>query len=563
MFILGINGWHMRSHDPSACIVKNGKILAMAEEERFIRQKHAFEKIPINAINFCLNEAGITSNDIGIVAFGWDYRQKYILRKIKWRYNEEKLLDIIFPSKIFKYKNRPKLVIVPHHLAHAASVFWTSGFKKSTILVIDGQGEDSSTSIWYGDNKKIKLLKSFSIQDSLGYFYESINKYIGFHYLDGGKTMGLAPHGKPIFHFKNIKLTKNGYHINLPSSLKYDSHHLDEQEALVTLWHRVIRKYIKKPNLIVNRRNGLYSRTKDKLVIPIEYKHLSASAQLTLEKIIEHLANISINLTKCRNLCLSGGVALNCSANGKLLYNKKVNNLYIFPPANDAGVSAGAAFYTSVLFDKNAQFSRLRNSYLGPSYTNPEIKRILDKGKLRYKSYSDIWRKTALLLSKGKIIGWFQGKMEVGPRALGNRSILADPRDKKMWRKVNIIKGRELWRPLAPTILDKYRDEYFENAKYSPFMLKTFKVKKDKRKLIPAVVHVDGSTRSQTLSKKDNKIFWYMIKEFHKITGIPVVLNTSFNGPGEPIVCTPEDAIRTFYNINLDYLVINNFLLSK
>ncbi|KKS35305.1 MAG: Carbamoyl transferase [Parcubacteria group bacterium GW2011_GWC2_42_12] len=487
----------------------------------------------------------------------------YKLRRKKFNYTDDEILDVIFPKKIFRYDKRPKLVIVPHHIAHAASVFFTSGLKKAAILVIDGQGEDSSTSIAYGEDKTIKVLKSFPIQSSLGYFYEAVNKYIGFHYFDSGKTMGLAPYGKSIFNFKNIKLGNSGYNIVLPRKLKYSPEHLDEQETLVNLWHKKIKEFINQPNSIKYEFEKSKNRIISKLEIPQIYKDFATSAQAVLEKAIDHLAILAVKMTGCNDLCISGGVGLNCVANGKLLYNPLVKTLYIFPAANDAGVSAGAALYASALYDKNADFSRLEHIYLGPHYANRQIRKILNESKIRYKISNNICKETACLLAKNKIISWFQGKMEVGPRALGNRSILASPLKKAMWKRVNIIKGRELWRPFAPSTLEEYKDEYFENAQSSPFMLKTFRVKKNKQSLIPAVVHIDGSTRPQTVSKKTNKKLWLLINEFYKITGVPALLNTSFNRFGEPIVCTLQDAMAMFYNSGLDYLVIDNLIISK
>lgn len=563
MLILGINGWRPRSHDASACLVKNGKILAMAEEERFIRQKYAFDKIPTNAIGYCLKETKVTPHEVDAVAFGWDYKLMYELRHRKFNYTDDEILDVIFPRKIFRYDKRPKLVIVPHHISHAASVFFTSGLKKAAILVVDGQGEDSSTSIAYGEDRTIRVLKSFPIQNSLGYFYEAVNKYIGFHYLDSGKTMGLAPYGKSVFDFKNIKLENSGYNIVLSRKLKYNPEHLDEQEVLVNLWHKKIKEFINQSNSIKYEFGKSKNRIISKVEIPRIYKNLAASAQAVLEKAIDHLASLVIKMTECNDLCISGGVGLNCVANGKLLYNPLVKTLYIFPATNDAGVSAGAALYVSALYDKKVNFTKLGQIYLGPNYTNRQIRKILDDRKIRYKISDNIYKEVAHFLVKDKVIGWFQGRMEVGPRALGNRSILASPLKKSMRNKVDTIKGRELWRPLAPSILNEYKDEYFKNAQYSPFMLKTFQVKKNKQPLIPAVVHIDGSTRPQTVSKKTNKKLWLLINEFYKITGIPILLNTSFNGPGEPIVCAPQDAIAMFYNSGLDYLVIGNLIISK
>ena len=563
MIILGINGWYTRSHDPSACLIKDGKILAMAEEERFIRQKYAVEKLPLNAIGFCLDKVGLKPDDIDIVAFGWDYKKKYELRGMDFSHSNDQILDIIFPRSIYKYKRKPKLVIVPHHLAHAASAFFTSGLNEATILVVDGQGEDESTTIAHGRGNKISILKSFPIKDSLGYFYESINKYIGFHYLDSGKTMGLAPYGRANINFSNIKIKDGGYNVNLKKELRYDSSHLDEQEALIAFWHDKLKKYVKSPNKVEYVFDRYSNKIKPKFGISQPYKNLAASAQAALEKTVIHLVKIAIKMTGVKDVCLSGGVALNCVVNGKILQNKLVNNLFIFPSANDAGVSAGAALYAAAQYDKDVKFTKMAHLYWGPEYTNKEIEKILKSKKIHHTKPEDICKTTAKLLTENKIIGWFQGRMEFGPRALGNRSILASPMTKSNWKKVNLVKGRELWRPLAPAILDEHKEEYFENIIYSPFMLAAFQVGKDKLKLVPAIVHVDGSSRPQTVSKNVNKKFWSLAFHFYKLTGVPVVLNTSFNGPGEPIVCSPQDALKTFNNSGLDYLVMNDCLISK
>lgn len=563
MIILGINGWYTRSHDASACLVKNGKILAMVEEERFIRQKYAFDRIPINAIGYCLKEVGVTPDDIDVVAFGWDYRLMYKLREKKFDYTNDQILDVVFPKKYFRYNKKPKFVIVPHHLAHAASTFFTSGLNEATILVVDGQGEDESTTIAHGKGNKISILKSFSIKNSLGYFYESINKYIGFHYLDSGKTMGLAPYGKVNINFRNIEINSNGYEVKFKKKFRYDSLHLDEQEILVALWHDELKKYVKYPNKVEYIFDKNSNKVKTHFDIPQPYKNLAASAQAALEKTLIHLVKVAIKMTNIKNVCLSGGVALNCVANGKLLQNTPINNLFVFPAANDAGVSTGAALYAAAIYDKKAKFSKMTHPYFGPGYTNKEVEKILKSRKIRYTKPKDICETTAKLLAENKIIGWFQGRMEIGPRALGNRSILANPLVKSNWKRVNIIKGRELWRPLAPSVLDEYKDEYFEKAVYSPFMLIALQVKKDKRSVIPAVVHVDGSSRPQTVSKRVNIKFWNLIYQFYKLTGVPVILNTSFNGPGEPIVCNLQGAIATFYNSSLDRLIVDDFIIHK
>lgn len=562
MNILGINGWYTRSHDPSACIVRDGRIVAMAEEERFIREKHAFERVPINAITYCLSASGISANDVDVVAFGWDYKRKYTLRGIEWNYDPDDLLNIIFPKSVFHYKKRPGLEIVPHHLAHAASTFFSSGFHDSTILVIDGQGEDASTTIAYGEGRRIQILRTFPIRDSLGYFFESINKYIGFHYLDSGKTMGLAPYGKPVFTFNNISNNAKGYSVHLPKTLRYNKKHLDEQEDLVRIWYLVLKKFISTPNRTTTKNSPSLVK-KGEMLIGQEYKNLAASGQKQLEHVTEHLARIACAMTGSDNLALSGGVALNCSMNGKLQSNKNIHDLYIFPCANDAGVSAGAALYVSSLFERNVRFKRMEDTYLGPSYSNEQIENVLISKRISHRLSTNVTKETALLLSKNKVVGWFQGRMEVGPRALGNRSILASPIQKSMWRKVNRIKGRESWRPLAPSILYEKSAEFFGSKLYSPFMIKSFIVNKSKQKTIPAVVHLDGSTRPQTVMKKTNPKYWRLIHEFHSITGVPVLLNTSFNGPVEPIVCSPDDALKCFFNCGLDYLILNDYIVGK
>jgi carbamoyltransferase len=375
--------------------------------------------------------------------------------------------------------------------------------------------------------------------------------------------MGLAPYGRTNINFCNIHINNDGYSINFKKEFKYNYSSLDEQEIIINLWHEELKKYIKFSNKIEYVFDKNNCKMSAKFDIPQHYKDLAASAQSILEKIIIHLVNIAIQMTGIKDVCLSGGVALNCVVNGKLFQNTPVNNLFIFPSANDAGVSAGAALYTAALYDKDVNFTKIEHSYFGPKYTNKEIERILKLRKIHYIKTKNIHRLVAKLLAKNKIVGWFRGKMEIGPRALGNRSILASPMVKLNQKRVNIIKGRELWRPLALSILDEYKEEYFENAIYSPFMLLVLQVKKDRRITIPAVVHIDGSSRPQIVSKKTNKNFWLLINEFRKITGIPCLLNTSFNLRGEPIVCSPIDALKVFFSSELDYLVLNDFLISK
>lgn len=569
MLILGLHGWDKREHDPLACLIKDGKILAMAEEERFIRVKHAFDHLPINAASYCLKQANITLDQIDMVALGYDRKKLYDLRNIDFKLTSKEILELLLPPKYFSYSKAPILRMVDHHLSHAASAYYTSGFKEAAILVVDGQGEDCSTSLGYAKDGKIKIFKKLFIDNSLGYFYEAVGKFIGFGLHDAGKVMGLASYGKPNkFKFRNFKVSNQGYQISFDGPIKLFSkkeEEIDEQKVMITAWFKYLEKSFKilpRENIYTyNYKNSLLEKTL--LNLTQRDKDLAASLQDQVERIVFHLCRLLKEKTCSENLLISGGVGLNCSLNGKINSSKIFKNVYIFPAANDAGVSAGAALYISALYDKKARFTKLDHIYLGPGYTNYQIRKILDDRKLGYKISNNICKETAQLLAKGKIIGWFQGKMEVGPRALGNRSILASPLGKSMRKKVDITKGRELWRPLAPSILNGYKDEYFENAQYSPFMLKTFQVKKDKQSLIPAVVHIDGSTRPQTVSKKVNKRFWLLINEFRKITGVPMLLNTSFNFQNEPIVCSPLNALKTFFSTSLDYLVLGDYLIRK
>ncbi len=556
-YILGLNGWFDRSHDASACIIKDGKILVMAEEERFLRKKHSYDKLPHCSTLWCLNKLGIGLDDISSVAIGWDYKELYRRAKIIGPKIED-LADLYFPKKYFDYKKKPKIQLVPHHLAHAASSFFLSGMEKSSILIVDGQGEDSSTTFALGEGNKIKILWTLPIEYSLGYFYEAISDFIGLGLHAPGKTMGLAPYGKPKYKFEQFKLNDNGYRLNL-KFLK-NSESLDQQLRVVSSWREeFIKKFgnIENYDYIFRESYGdIYKNTK---LSKIE-KDIAASAQKTLEDVLLHCAKVLIGKTGVKNICMSGGVALNCSSNTKILNSKDVANVFIPPFTNDAGVSVGAALLIGGVKSK----LQLSHAYFGPSYKDEEIKEILDQLKIKYKFCGDkIVKEVAEIIKDGKIVSWFQGSSEIGPRALGNRSILANPSLEEMHKKVNLAKNREQWRPLAPSILEEDIDDFLENAKKSPFMLYTFSVKKNKQKKVPAIVHVDGSTRPQTVNKSINLKFYRLIEEFKKIAGIPLVMNTSFNGAKEAIVSSPIDAISSFYSNSTDYLAIGNFLIKK
>lgn len=553
-YILGINGWPQRSHDASACLVKDGEILAMAEEERFIRKKHAYDCVPIHAARWCLDANQITLDDIDIVALGWDY--KLLHEKAGLRFDKGDLSKIFFPSKYFQYKKPIRFEFVAHHLAHAASTYFLSGMESASILVIDGQGESESITLAVGNGNDIKILDRYQITESLGYFYDAIGEYIGLGLGASGKTMGLASYGSIINEFNPFELNERGYKANLPTFGRQTG--LDRQEEITHTWLSKLEKTYGPKNEFnrILETNNNFIRT-----VKFEQKHkdIAATAQNALEEIIQHTISILINATGINNLCLAGGVALNCTSNGKISKRTKAKQIFIPPFVEDSGVSAGAALYVC----SNKQRSKLHSAYLGPSYSDDELMEILNNLGIRYRIHEHIEQQVAELLAENKIVGWFQGNMEVGPRALGARSILTSPLDKRMHQKVNNTKSREQWRPLSPSIIEERYKEYFDLDHPSPFMLFAANVKPDKVNEIPAVVHVDGSARPQTVSARTNKRYHHLINEFAKITGTPVVLNTSFNNAAEPIVCSPRDALSTFYTTPIDYLALGSCLIKK
>lgn len=563
MYVLGIK---YGGHDAAAALVKDGEIIAACEEERFVRIKHAPGLFPIHAIKFCLQRAGISISDVDYMAYPWHGRKKW-LREVGIRSlaafranlynfgtmralvrvgkglvggieNEERLkyaLGVYFGS------NLPKIVYISHHLAHAASAYYVSPFRHAKILTLDGLGDVASTFFAHGVDKSIKVLKTINYPHSLGYFYGQFTELLGFRQLNGeGKTMGLAPYGKPKFTQLMNEVIRE-----IPSGFTYD-YRYGVQYTPPT--RTMIEKFGPK-----NTGSNFTEHHMD----------LAASVQKKLEETALHLLEILSNQCDERALCLAGGVALNCKMNGRLLRSDYVDDIFVQPAANDAGCALGAALELSERLGRSCRTS-LNHVYLGPEYPNEKIEEDLRACKVPYSESGDIAGEAAELVARGKIVGWFQGRLEFGPRALGNRSILADPTNPKMKDIINHqVKHREPFRPYCPSILDRAAEEYFINPYPSPFMILTFQVKEEKWKEIPAVVHVDGSTRPQTLDKETNPLYYKMISEFESEKGVPVVLNTSFNVRGEPIVCSPLDALRCFYSTGMDALAIGNFLIQK
>ncbi|MFA6423571.1 MAG: carbamoyltransferase C-terminal domain-containing protein [Patescibacteria group bacterium] len=544
MLILGLNGCHKRSHDAAACLVKDDKILAIAEEERFTRQKRAFDSYPINSSKFCLNYAKINFNDLDAIAIG------FADSKINETVYDEKILNELFPERFFGSKKKLPIYYVKHHLAHAASVYFTSQMDETAILIVDGQGETEATSIFQAKGNQIKLIKKYDFNHSLGFLYSAISIFCGLGGFGAGKLMGLAAYGEPIYKKEIEELFDS---VKLESKISGDYQDEFAEVIMSGLKNKGFKKAIKITKLDLIR--GKIDRFPE---IEKTHKDLAASTQAFLEDKLIELTKEAKQLTGCNNLCISGGVALNCVANSVIENSEIFKNIFIQPACEDSGSAIGAA-----LMVNSQKITDKLNPYMGNEFSDLNIESTLSELKLNYEKINNIEQKTAELVSKGNIVGWFQGRMEFGPRALGNRSIVADPRMIENHKKVNLAKGRELWRPFGPSVLAEKGEEIFENFVMSPFMLKSFTVKKDWQKQISAVTHVDGTTRPQTVTREENSKYYQMISEFEKITGIPAVLNTSFNYAGEPLVSTPIDAIRTFYSSGLDYLVLENYLIKK
>ena len=567
--ILGVN---YGGHDCSAALMIDGKLIASCEEERFNLEKHT-RKFPYNAINECLKIGKVKKKDISRVAVGYDQirfiNEKYLNLTIK---NEKYLETIVKDFDVIKRATviddeisnfigpHAEFDVHEHHLCHLASSYYPSGYKKSLLASYDGKGEIASGMFGLGKGSKIKKLNHFNnnYPNSLGLIYSAITFYLGWRpNCDEGIIMGLAPYGNPfdkikktntryIDVFRKIIVKKNKYSFEINN--EWIAYHLERDK-----W--VSKKFIK---LFGKKRR--YDT-----VIEQKHKNIAAALQLRIEEIVlPQLKNLR-NETGINKLCLSGGVALNCALNGKIEKSKIFKEIFVTPASGDAGISMGACYLSHKKIDKNFNFEKNHNFYLGSNYKINDIKKCLKNYKIKYIDCKNkIYSKTANLIAKGKIIAWFQGSAELGPRALGNRSILCRPFPSSMKDYINKkVKFREPFRPFAPAILKEFQSDFFEINQNSYHMLIASKVKKSKKKLIPAVVHIDDTCRVQTVDNKINSSFYKLIKEFYKITDIPVLLNTSFNVKGQPIVNNPNQAIQCFLNTKIDYLIIDNLLISK
>ena len=583
MYILGVNLFH---GDSSACLFNNGHLIAAAEEERFKRIKH-WAGFPAEAIKWCLSEANIKLENVNHIAINQDSK-KNLSKKILFTFlnrpdfkmllssfsNKRKRLsikDLIlkeFPDSNFK----GTIHAVEHHVAHLSSAFHVSPFNEAVVISVDGFGDFASSAWGVGQDIKINLDDHIFFPHSLGIFYQALTQFIGFYnYGDEYKVMGLAPYGKPTYIEQMreiIKLKSNG---GFELNLNYFRHH---KEKISYQWESG-SPYV----------GTLFSTDLEKLLGPKRkkdqeltqrYKDIAHSVQAMYEEAFFHLLNKLYEKYKLDNLTIAGGCGMNSVANGKILLNTPFKKVYVQAAAGDAGGAIGAALTTWHKFgDKNSK-KRVPphdHAYWGPSFSNDYISNLLRLQKDRIKKencvvenfldFSQLIKLTAAEIAKGKVIGWFQGKMEWGPRALGNRSIICDPRRSDMKDILNLkIKRRESFRPFAPSVLCEDVSDWFEQNDDVPFMMQVYQINKNKRLIIPAVTHVDGSGRLQTVHKTTNPRYYQLIKEFKNLTNVPMVLNTSFN-ENEPVVCKPEEALDTFLRTKMDILVLGDWMIKR
>ena len=580
MIILGLNINHA---DTSACIIVNGKIIAAIEEERFVRKKH-YAGFPLNSIEFCLSIAKLTINDVNFITVNYsptsNLKQKvfYIIKNIISISTLKKILS--FKNKLFhtsdlhRYLNKNnfkgKIINVEHHMSHIASSYYNSSFENAAGLTIDGFGDFCSTGTFLCSNDKIQSLKKVYFPHSLGILYQAITQFLGFkNYGDEYKVMGLASYGDPKYLKEFEDLVQHNSKFFFLLNLDYFSHHSNSEfsYSFSNGIPKFSNLYSKKITELLGEERNPYDK--------IEKRHfdIASSLQICFENIVFSILNNLYQETKIENLCLAGGCALNSKFNGLIKERTPFKNVFIQPNAGDAGGAMGSAlhFLRKNEINKASIHQRDNNKcYLGNSYTNEFIEdKLIKKNKLM-KNYSfkklddaDLYNEVANRISKNQVIGWFKGRCEWGPRALGNRSILADARNPEIKDILNKkIKLRESFRPFAPAVLEEFANTYFDINYPSPFMLNVVNGKKIAKESVPAVVHVDNTCRVQTVSKSDNYHFYNLISEFNKLTGVPIILNTSFN-ENEPIVLNPDHAFDCFRRTSMDCLVLENWVITR
>ena len=571
MYVLGLNAVF---HDSAACILEDGKLVAAAEEERFTQIKHGKRPIPFStyelpfhAVDYCLKTAGIHLNDVDHISYSFD--PSLLLgdhngkTEVSIPLNPENNAafsewnspwDPLFLSSIvnapgqlvdgYPHHLQPRFIgatkdmakwhFTEHHIAHAASAFFPSPFNSAAVLTLDGRGEIATTTYNIGTGNELTRIGQVDMPHSLGFLYERLTTYLGFlHSSDEYKVMALASYGKPVFinDFRDmINIGENGMYTITNENLegRFGSSRL---------------------------KNDPFTE---------HHFNIAHSLQLVLEETVLELVHWLHKQTGEKNLCLAGGIALNCVLNARIRDKGPFENVWVQPAAGDAGTALGAAIWTDIQERKNnVEKSVMSHAYWGPEYSDKDIEKFLIWAKVPYKKMEDVATETAAILAENKIIGWFQGRMEFGPRALGSRSILASPIDPSMQAKLNEVKDREDFRPVAPVVLEEDANEWFENATVSPYMLFVHNVRADKACKIPAVRHVDGTARIQTINRQQHPRYYDLLKAFKEKTGVPVLVNTSFNTLGKPIVCTPRHALECFWSSPFDSLIMGSFLIEK
>lgn len=574
VYILGINS---AFHEPAACLIKNGKIIAAVEEERFNRIRHGKfvladspHELPFSSINYCLKAAGITLKEVDYIGFSFNPEERLeknsnlnieaIPGELGSKDGEKKFYNLLMkiPSLLEEHYGVPvkdKFFWVPHHLCHCASAFYASPYQEAAILSTDGIGEFTTIMFAKGQNNKIEVIKEIGYPNSLGFLWTKASQYLsltvsGRAEYGAGKVMALAAYGSP-----------NRFYDQFRSFVAWDEEgNFSVDEKIAQFRSGSLQGF-----------ETVFGKQREARQ-PFEQRHMdfAAALQKITNEALLAFANFLHKKTKLKNLCSAGGVTLNCVANTYVLENSSFERMFVEPAANDMGTALGAAYYVwyHILSKPRDKENYLGHVYLGTKYSNEQIKKALENPKkIKYEKISNIEETIAYLLAKGLVVGWFQGRMEFGPRALGNKSILADPRNPNLYKKVSMkIKGREFFRPLAPSILKEHADEWFYRPKNGSdsdqFMIFSYKLRDEKLGLVPAITHVDNSGRLQVVDKKSNKRFHNLIKKFYELTGVPILINTSFN-TGEPIVENPEQAINTFLNSKIDVLAIGDYVVFK
>ena len=599
MNILGISAFY---HDSAACVVQNGEIIAAAQEERFTRKKHD-DRFPVLATKYCLETAGLTIDELDAIVF-YDKPflkferlletylsfaprgvRSFIVAMPVWLKEKMFLKKLIYDElkEVGEYtKSDVNLLFPEHHLSHAASAFYPSKFEEAAILTVDGVGEWATASISHGKGKEITILRELKFPHSLGLLYSAFTYYLGFKVNSGEyKLMGLAPYGNPESELVEEyigKIRSELVDIRDDGSIWLNQKYFDYATGLKMVKEKKWEELFGFP------------RREEETELQQHEADLALAIQKVTEEIVLKMAAHAKELTGASAICMAGGVALNCVANGKLQNEGIFDDIYVQPAAGDAGGAVGAALAAHYLYfgkERNPKApDSMSGAYLGPEYPSVDVERALRKYKPVYTEYSeeDLYPKVAKILDDGNVVGWFQGRMEFGPRALGARSIIADPRRVDMQKKLNLkIKYRESFRPFAPSVLAEEASTYFGMESDSPYMLMVQPVKEEhrevlpdgynemplrdklsvKRSSLPAITHIDFSARIQTVHKETNPRYWNLINAFKDRTGCGMVVNTSFNVRGEPIVCTPDDAYRCFMNTEMDYLVIGEYVFAK